>query len=73
MDSPAFGLGQPNSVTPSLRVHFDAQVPLAESMLNEPYLCAEAPSVNGRHILLWGTNPFVFAPGGPDCAAELET
>eukprot|EP00449_Zooxanthella_nutricula_P047789 CAMPEP_0198589750 /NCGR_PEP_ID=MMETSP1462-20131121/134785_1 /TAXON_ID=1333877 /ORGANISM="Brandtodinium nutriculum, Strain RCC3387" /LENGTH=585 /DNA_ID=CAMNT_0044321271 /DNA_START=18 /DNA_END=1772 /DNA_ORIENTATION=+ len=40
-----------------------AVVHLGEGSLRSPYVSAQAPSVNGRHILLWGRNPFVDCQG----------
>mmetsp|Transcript_33971 Transcript_33971/g.60053 ORF Transcript_33971/g.60053 Transcript_33971/m.60053 type:complete len:1336 (+) Transcript_33971:117-4124(+) len=34
------------------------KVPLFKEQLNQPYMWIEAPSVNGRYILMWGRNPF---------------
>mmetsp|Transcript_49142 Transcript_49142/g.117059 ORF Transcript_49142/g.117059 Transcript_49142/m.117059 type:complete len:1283 (+) Transcript_49142:149-3997(+) len=48
------------------------QVPMPESMLEEPYFHVRAPSVKGRHILLWGRNPFAFVPGAKDASLHVK-
>lgn len=37
----------------------------------EPYISCQAPSVNGRHYLLWGCNPFFRSPVSAD-TGELQ-
>jgi len=39
-------------------------VNLGVGACREPYIQAEAPSVQGRHLLLWGRNPFYKLKGG---------
>jgi len=44
-------------------LHLKAEASLGEDASSEPYLSMEAPSVLGRHLLLWGRNPFFKVPG----------
>jgi len=39
------------------------KVILGDGLEDEPYLSMEAPSILGRHVLLWGRNPFFKLPG----------
>lgn len=43
---------------------------LGEEALRKPYVSAETPSVRGRHLLLWGRNPF-FSCAGVTAASLL--
>lgn len=44
-------------------------VSLGEGFRRRPFLSTEASSVSGRHVLVWGRNPFCQAVGG--ASAEL--
>eukprot|EP00411_Alexandrium_monilatum_P074654 CAMPEP_0175552740 /NCGR_PEP_ID=MMETSP0096-20121207/32992_1 /TAXON_ID=311494 /ORGANISM="Alexandrium monilatum, Strain CCMP3105" /LENGTH=463 /DNA_ID=CAMNT_0016855821 /DNA_START=53 /DNA_END=1441 /DNA_ORIENTATION=+ len=44
-------------------IHLEERMDLGEGWHGHPYLSMEAPSIRGRHHLIWGRNPFFHSHG----------